>query len=73
VVTDVGSLGEQVREFGAGKVVPPEDPVALAQACNELLSAGELDRAAAGARTAAASLTWDASAAAHERLYQELL
>jgi len=74
VVTDVGSLGEQVREFGAGRVVPPEDPAALAQACNELLqSAGELERAAAGARAAAASLTWGASAEAHERLYQELL
>ena len=74
VVTDVGSLGEQVRAFGAGRVVPPDDPAALAQACNELLqSASELERAAAGAREAAASLTWDASAAAHERLYQELL
>jgi glycosyltransferase involved in cell wall biosynthesis len=74
VVTDVGSLGEQVREFGAGRVVPPEDSAALALACNELLqSVGELERAAAGARAAAASLTWAASAAAHERLYEELL
>ncbi len=37
VVTDVGSLGEVVRGFGAGKVVPPDDEAALAQACNELL------------------------------------
>src|SRR5205823_783495 len=56
VVTDVGSLGEIVREFGAGKVVPPDDAAALAQACNELLlGSGELDRAAAGARAAAAA------------------
>src|SRR4051812_15970276 len=73
VVSDVGSLGQQVREFGAGRVVPPEDPAALAQACNELLaSREELERAAAGARRAAGTLTWAASAAAHERLYEEL-
>jgi glycosyltransferase involved in cell wall biosynthesis len=72
VVTDVGSLGEQVREFGAGKVVPPDDAAALAQACNELLRPEELAAAAAGAERAAAALTWDASAEAHERLYREL-
>ena len=33
VVTDVGSLGDTVREFDAGAVVPPEDPAALADAC----------------------------------------
>jgi glycosyltransferase involved in cell wall biosynthesis len=73
VVTDVGSLGEQVREFGAGEVVPPGDPTALAEACNRLLqSPGALSRAAAGAEKAAAALTWDASAERHERLYEEL-
>jgi glycosyltransferase involved in cell wall biosynthesis len=74
VVTDVGSLGEQVREFGAGIVVPPGDPRALADACNRLLQRPrELSRAAAGAEAAAAALTWDVSAEAHERLYEELL
>ena len=72
VVTDVGSLGEIVREFGAGKVVPPDDAPALARACNELLEPSALDRAAAGARAAAAALTWDAAAEAHERLYGEI-
>jgi glycosyltransferase involved in cell wall biosynthesis len=73
VVTDVGSLGEQVREFGAGRVVPAEDSAALARACNALLEGSEeLRRAAAGAAAAAAALTWDASAEAHERLYREL-
>jgi hypothetical protein len=32
----------------------------------------ELGRAAAGARAAAAALTWDAAAEAHERLYGEI-
>jgi glycosyltransferase involved in cell wall biosynthesis len=74
VVTDVGSLGEQVREFGAGAVVPPGDPTALANACNSLLqSPRELSTATVGAARAATALTWDASAEAHERLYEELL
>jgi glycosyltransferase involved in cell wall biosynthesis len=73
VVTDVGSLGEQVREFGAGRVVPVEDAAALAEACNSLLQSPEaLEQSAEGARRAAATLTWDASAEAHERLYEEL-
>jgi glycosyltransferase involved in cell wall biosynthesis len=74
VVTDVGSLGTIVREFGAGRVVPPEDPAALAAACVELLSdESRLAEAAAGARAARGSLTWDAAAAEHERAYEELL
>ena len=73
VVTDVGSLGEQVREFEAGRIVPVNDAFALAEACNSLLQTPEnLKRAAEGARRAAATLTWDASAEAHERLYEEL-
>ncbi len=36
-MTDVGSLGDTVREFEAGAVVPPEDAAALAEACSRLL------------------------------------
>jgi glycosyltransferase involved in cell wall biosynthesis len=74
VVTDVGSLGTIVREFEAGRVVAPEDPDALAAACVELLtSAAALASAAAGARKARATLTWDAAAAEHERLYEVVI
>jgi glycosyltransferase involved in cell wall biosynthesis len=74
VVTDVGSLGTIVREYGAGLVVPPEDPAALAAACVELLSnESSLAEAAAGARAARGALTWETAAAEHERLYDELL
>jgi len=38
VVTDVGALGETVREDGTGIVVPPRDPVALARAIGQLLA-----------------------------------
>lgn len=73
VVSDVGSLGEIVREFGAGLVVPPGDEAALAAACSSLLGDEKaLARAYEGAAKAAASLTWDASAQEHERVYGEI-
>jgi glycosyltransferase involved in cell wall biosynthesis len=72
VVTDVGSLGEIVREFGAGEVVPVDDPKALAEACTRLLEPTALAAAAAGAERAAKELTWERSAAEHDRLYREV-
>ena len=72
VVTDVGSLGEIVREFGAGEVVPPDDPHALAEATTRLLEPTALAAARKGAERAAAALTWEKSAAAHDRLYREV-
>jgi glycosyltransferase involved in cell wall biosynthesis len=74
VVSDVGSLGELVREFGAGEVVPPGDVDALAAACTRLVTgAGALAAAARGAEAASAALTWDAAAESHERFYEALL
>jgi len=72
VVTDVGSLGEIVREFGAGEVVPVDDPKALAEACTRLLEPKALAAAAAGAERAAQELTWERSAVEHDRLYREV-
>jgi glycosyltransferase involved in cell wall biosynthesis len=72
VVTDVGSLGEIVREFKAGGVVPVDDPKALAEACARLLEPKALAAAAAGAKRAAKALTWEHSAQAHDRLYREV-
>jgi glycosyltransferase involved in cell wall biosynthesis len=72
VVTDV--LGETVAEYGAGAVVPPEDPGALAAAVSHLLDDPEA-RAEAfrGTERAREALSWDAIAEAHERLYADLL
>jgi glycosyltransferase involved in cell wall biosynthesis len=72
VVSEI--LGETVREFGAGLVVPPDDPTALAEACTRLLD----DRAALadafhGTQWAREVLSWSAIAEAHERLYADLL
>jgi glycosyltransferase involved in cell wall biosynthesis len=72
VVTDVGSLGEIVREFKAGEVVPVGDPRALAEACARLLEPKALAAATAGAEEAAKALTWEHSAAEHDRLYREV-
>jgi glycosyltransferase involved in cell wall biosynthesis len=74
VVSDLGAVGDAVREFGAGRAVPAEDPAALAGACAELLTdPGALQAAYEGALAARASLTWEEAARAHEALYGELV
>jgi glycosyltransferase involved in cell wall biosynthesis len=74
VVYDVGGLGEVVRRFGAGRVVAPGDVDALAEALRELTQGdAALAEARAGAERARAELTWDAAAAAHLGLYEELV
>jgi glycosyltransferase involved in cell wall biosynthesis len=72
VVTDVGGLPDALREFGAGRVVPPEDSQAFAIALRELLEEDELAKAYEGAEAARRALTWDAAAAAHEAVYREV-
>jgi glycosyltransferase involved in cell wall biosynthesis len=74
VVYDVGGLAEPIRAFAAGLVVPPADVDALAVAISGLLGDREaLAEARAGAVRARDELTWEASAAAHLELYQEVL
>jgi glycosyltransferase involved in cell wall biosynthesis len=74
VAYDVGGLGDPIRTFGAGRVVPAGDVGALAAAVEELLGDAEaLTGAREGARRARETLTWDAAAAAHLSLYRELL
>src|SRR4051794_22482020 len=71
VAYDVGGVGEPVRRFGAGRVVPPGDVEALAAAIEELLA--DPSAARAGAMRARDELTWDAAAAAHLALYEEIV
>jgi glycosyltransferase involved in cell wall biosynthesis len=74
VLSAVGGFPE-VAEQGAARLVPPEDPVALAAALAELVkdesARAELARAAAAA--AAGSYSWDAAAGQTLDLYRELL
>ncbi len=73
VVYDVGGLAEPIRRFGAGRVVPAGDVEALTSAVGELLGDGQaLAAAQAGAEAARRELTWEAAAAQHLALYQEL-
>ena len=74
VVYDVGGLGEVVGRFAAGRVVAPGDLDGLSAALRELLDdADALAAAREGAQRARNELTWDAAAAAHLSLYEELL
>jgi glycosyltransferase involved in cell wall biosynthesis len=74
VTYDVGGLGENVRRFGAGRVVPAGDVEAMAAAVTELLDdPAVLAEARAGALRARDTLTWEASARQHLQLYEELL
>ena len=73
VAYDVGGIAEPVRRFEAGRVVPAGDVEGLAAAVHELLSDGDaLARARAGALRAREELTWDAAAAAHLAVYEEI-
>jgi glycosyltransferase involved in cell wall biosynthesis len=74
VAYDAAGIGEPVRRFGAGRVVPVGDVRALADAVRELLDDPQaLAEARAGARRAREELTWDAAARAHLELYRELV
>jgi glycosyltransferase involved in cell wall biosynthesis len=73
VVTAVGSLGDTVREFGAGMVAHPDDPTSIAASCVALLQSEEaLANAVRGAEAARRTLTWERSAEAHELLYEQV-
>ena len=74
VAYDVGGLGENVRRFEAGRVVPAGDVDAMAAVVSELLDdPAKLELARAGARRARETLTWEASARMHLDLYRELV
>ncbi len=73
IAYDVGGIAEPVRRFGAGRVIEAGNVEALAAAIRELLDDPHaLEQARAGARRAREELTWDAAAAAHLALYEEI-
>jgi glycosyltransferase involved in cell wall biosynthesis len=75
ILSDVGGFRELADEHGAARLVPPEDPVALAAAISELLAdPGERERLAQAARAAAAGpYSWDRVAERTIELYRELI
>jgi glycosyltransferase involved in cell wall biosynthesis len=66
VATRVGALDEVVEEPAAGLLVPPDDPAALAEAIDRLLSDPALrQRMSDAARRSAERFSWERVAAAH--------
>jgi glycosyltransferase involved in cell wall biosynthesis len=74
VLTAVGGFPE-LGEEGAARVVPPQDPPALAAALEELVGdeTARAELAAAAATAATGRYSWDAVAARTLALYAELL
>jgi glycosyltransferase involved in cell wall biosynthesis len=74
VASAVGGLPEVLEDGTAGLLVPPEDPAALAQAIESVLSDGEstATRVARGLESARRRFEPTAMAAAYEALYAEL-
>ena len=74
VLSSVGGFPE-IAEHGAARLVPPEDPVALADALNELVAdpAGRLSLGAAAEEAARTRYSWDGIARRTIELYGELL
>ncbi len=74
VMSAIGGFEEVAQDTGAGRLVAPEDPVALADALRELLEdAGARERLGAAARAAAEGpYSWDEVARLTLDLYAEL-
>jgi glycosyltransferase involved in cell wall biosynthesis len=75
VLSDVGGFRELAEDHGAGRLVPPGDPGALAGAIGELLAdPAERERLAERARAAAAGpYSWDSIAERTLGVYREVL
>jgi glycosyltransferase involved in cell wall biosynthesis len=75
VLSDVGGFRELAEEHGAGRLVPPGDAGALAEAISALLAdPGERERLAERARAAAAGpFSWDSVAERTLAVYEEVL
>jgi glycosyltransferase involved in cell wall biosynthesis len=75
VLSCVGGFREAVEDHGVGRLVPPDDPRALAATLRELLADPD-ERAAMGRRAAAAAAgpySWDEVGRQTLGLYRELL
>ncbi|MET8010054.1 glycosyltransferase [Streptomyces sp. NPDC005271] len=75
VATAVGGHRDTVADPGTGRLVPPRDPAALAEAAAGLLARPELRAAcgAAGRRRVLTRYSWDRVAAATEDVYRDVL
>jgi glycosyltransferase involved in cell wall biosynthesis len=72
IATNVGGVAEVIERENLGRVVPVDDPAAMARAIEELLEQGASEAKRAAVRSYAAGRTWDANAREHLALYDEL-
>ncbi|MGH2980804.1 MAG: glycosyltransferase family 4 protein, partial [Solirubrobacterales bacterium] len=74
VLSAVGGFPELASEHGAARIVPPENPAALAQALGELVDDenARSELAAAARRAAEGPFSWDRIGAETLALYEEL-
>jgi alpha-maltose-1-phosphate synthase len=75
VATDVGSISEVVEDGETGRIVPPNDPAALAEAVSAILEDREsrLRMGRKAAEKAAGELSWARIAAETVRVYESLV
>ena len=73
VATDVGALGESVRRWGIGEVVPPENDAALAGAVREMLTPHRYVQASRAVDRVRADLSWDRSAEIMVEAYRSIM
>ncbi len=62
VVSDVGTMGDSVRRWGIGKVVPPNDPQALAHAIRGMLMPQNYADAVRAVEEVRQTLSWERTA-----------
>lgn len=68
----VTSEGSAMAEFAVGRLVPPTDATALAEALDDLIGSGERPELARRARAVARTMTWERAAAATVAAYREV-
>jgi glycosyltransferase involved in cell wall biosynthesis len=73
VVSDVGGLGEFVRKYGVGRVVPPNDPLNLSNAIKELSLPSNYTQAVNSIKRVLAKFSWDNTAKAILDIYSQLI
>jgi glycosyltransferase involved in cell wall biosynthesis len=75
VLSSVGGFPEVAERHGAARIVPPDDPAALASVLNELVTSPSERQAlgAAAARAALGPYSWDTVAERTLELYRRLL
>jgi glycosyltransferase involved in cell wall biosynthesis len=75
VLTAVGGFSELASEHHAARIVPPEDPPALAAALGDLIEDGSAraELAEAARRAASGPFSWERIGAQTLALYEELL